>query len=177
MGANDAMSKKREKPEIPEQAAISARLDAAIGRYGKGGKSQQDLADETGIAQSSISAMTRGARVPYFWQAIRLAKATGTSLAWLAGADEEAPAPGPDPGDEKVLWVIHSLRLSPEEAVRRLYCEPEGGAGAGGKVRISGHQDLSQTRSERRRLGQDPDPDDPVGPVGDREPIPRRRGE
>ena len=97
------------------------KLDVAIE---KSGKSQSAIARETGIAQSTISAMTRGERRPYLDQAFKLAKALGVTVDYLIDDAQESPTSSEgetlSEGEQRVLWLFRSLAISAEEAARRL---------------------------------------------------------
>lgn len=130
------------------------RLEQAIT---ESGKSQNELARETGIAQSSISAMTRGARKPYLYQATALAKALGKSIDFLAGYEAGATSrPGPvlTADEERSLWLIRELGLTAGELARRLTGEP-GGKGLAAMVGHADESEMAKRRAieEKRRLG------------------------
>lgn len=136
------------------------KLDAAIG---KSGKSQSAIAREIGIAQSTISAMTRGERRPYLDQAFKLARALGVTVDYLIDDAQEEPAPAePSVSDDEryVVRTIRALNLSFEEAVRRLaLAAGEMTTEAGGKVqpvrqaKVLAVQNLDeQARREQREV-------------------------
>jgi transcriptional regulator with XRE-family HTH domain len=89
------------------------------------GKSQSQVARETGIHQTAISDMTKGKRRPYMDQALSLARSLGVSLDFLADDALDAPPALASPElnyDEKtVLLVVKALGLDLETAIRRLY--------------------------------------------------------
>jgi hypothetical protein len=103
-------------------ARIAVRIDQAISWSGK---SQDQLARETGIAQSAISAMTKGTRRPYFDQVVELARATRVSVSWLAAEDGATLGIERPPGvsefdDALVVRTFHLVRIDVHEAIDRL---------------------------------------------------------
>jgi transcriptional regulator with XRE-family HTH domain len=138
------------------------KLDRLIARCGK---SQSAIARETGIGQSAISAMTRGQRRPFMDQALRLARAVGTSLDFLADddMDEESPKPSGLPEDERaVVKLYRALGLDEGEALRRL-STPAGQPWVPGSVRDFTASDAARAR-EANRPAKPPAPE----PVQDR---------
>lgn len=86
------------------------------------GKSQSRIARETGISQSAISAMTRGDRRPYMDQALKLARALGVPLDYLADESlDELPAPELTTDDRLILRIVRKLEIDADEVIRRLY--------------------------------------------------------
>jgi transcriptional regulator with XRE-family HTH domain len=135
------------------------KLDRLIARCGK---SQSAIARETGIGQSAISAMTRGSRRPFMDQALRLARAVGTSLDYLADdAQDEPPQSSGLPEDERaVVKLYRALGLDEAEALRRLSA-PLGQPWDPGPVRDQSSlitQELARAREVRKPAPKPPDP-------------------
>lgn len=87
---------------------------------------QSELSRMTGVAQSSISAMSAGDRRPYMDQAFKIARALGVPLDYLADDTQDDPPapPVPMPEDEQTLLEVYRyLGISLPEALRRLYDE------------------------------------------------------
>lgn len=87
-------------------------------------KTQAQIAKETGIDPSAISAMMRGGRRPYMDQAFRLAKSLGTSLDYLADESLDEPSAAVDhaPGEVSPRQVLSRLGqlMTPDEAEAKL---------------------------------------------------------
>jgi transcriptional regulator with XRE-family HTH domain len=103
-------------------ARVAVRIDQAISWSGK---SQDQLARETGIAQSAISAMTKGTRRPYFDQLVELARATRVSVSWLAAEDGATLGIERPPGisefdDALIVRTFHLAKIDVHEAIDRL---------------------------------------------------------
>ena len=84
---------------------------------------QSRLSRQTGIAQSAISEMTKGKRRAYMDQALRLARALGVPLDYLAddGLDDVPGVPATE--QERRVWEVVRA-IGPEEAWRRLVGAP-----------------------------------------------------
>ncbi|WP_027019053.1 helix-turn-helix domain-containing protein [Corynebacterium sputi] len=66
-------------------------IGAAITRaQGAAGLSQRTLATRTGISQSTLSRITSGDRIPKVPELIKIAEATGHTVAQLTGSDAAA---------------------------------------------------------------------------------------
>ena len=102
--------------EFPE------KLEKTIARSGK---SQSALARETGVAQSAISAMTRGERRPFMDQAFRIARALGVPLDYLADDTIDEPPIAELSGEERLLLRI-CRRIGIDEVID--YLTPPGSA-------------------------------------------------
>lgn len=95
---------------------FAEKLELAIT---KSGKSQSQIARETGIDQSAISAMTRGKRRPYMDQALLLARSIGVPLEFLADDALDVP-PGLGLSEEE-RYILRMVRtIGAAEAERRL---------------------------------------------------------
>lgn len=86
-------------------------------------QNQSRLSRDTGLTQSAISDAISGKRRLYVDQAAKIARALRISLDYLTDDAMDDPPMSPDPrseDEEAVLLVYRSLRLSKEEAIRRL---------------------------------------------------------
>lgn len=174
---------------------FSEKLEIWIG---KRGLTQGTLAKQVGLSPSAISDMTAAKRRPYMDQGLKLAKALGLSLDFLADDDLDYPAEaGSDMTDDErfVLQLIRDLGLGRAEAVKRLASVVVVEAETGGKVqpvrtlRPVARQDLSEMAQreaaeargqekehEKRRLGFELESDCEATGGRDLNPFPRRRG-
>ncbi len=100
------------------------------------GMNQQRLAREAGVSDSEVSRILNGKSQPGMENALRLARAVGVSLDYLADAAQEAgtSAGGPDLWEKEVLALARDLgfraaaqillvvgTIGREKALRRLY--------------------------------------------------------
>lgn len=147
-----------------EVMTFGEKLEKSIGA-GRRVASQVVLARQTGIPQTTISALVRGVQKASLEQAFKLAQALGLSLDYLADDTlEEPPVPELSEEERHILRVYRSLRrkgVSLEEVEDRLI---DVAGEPGGKVRdpaaqpkMIGERDESEMakrqKEERRKLG------------------------
>jgi transcriptional regulator with XRE-family HTH domain len=117
---------------------------------------QSEVARKTGVAQSAISEASSGKRRLYVDQAMKIARALGVSLDYLADDAQDEPAPSSITADEeRVLWLVRELGLTAGELARRLTGEPGGKAreSVGMPTVATRNEDELQARDEAARLG------------------------
>lgn len=106
--------------ERPRKSSVMTVIDRLLAYLDERARTQTWLASRTGIDQSSISRVLRGAQRLYFDQAIEIAKALDVSLDDLAGIP--TPSNEKPPEASTIDQIVKSLGY--EEALRRLVREP-----------------------------------------------------
>ena len=94
---------------------IAARIEEA---RRKAGLSQARLALAAGTQQNSVSRWEKGTHKPTITQAARIATACNVDLMWLITGAAASPQLTPD--EQQIIDLIRALRLSKEEALRRI---------------------------------------------------------
>jgi transcriptional regulator with XRE-family HTH domain len=116
------------------------------------------MSRRTGISQSSLSEAIAGKRKLKLDQALKVARALGVSLDYLADDAQDEPPRPLSRDEEAVLDLFHALGLSRAEALRRLASQPTGeqsAAAPAGPWRLLAERDLTESRLKRDRERKD----------------------
>lgn len=86
--------------------------------------SQEELGAMVGLHQSRVSKWENGEGIPTMPQALRLARALGVGIEFLADDSLDTPAAVVEPEELILLRVFRRLQIGVEEAAERLLCPP-----------------------------------------------------